>query len=95
MWGGSTLQGGRLFDWLDLIRVVLGSGVAGAAVYQLSKGVRRSMVERSRRKTTLAIMDRLIQRERELGQVGPLLEVVRPAPDQLNPPASSPNQSLE
>jgi hypothetical protein len=77
-----------VFDWLDLIRAVLGSSVAGMAVYQVTKGLRTAWAERSRRKTTLAIMDRLIQRERELGQPGPQLEVVRPPPDQLEPPAS-------
>ena len=71
-----------MFDRLDLIHVVLGSGVAGTAVYQVTKALRTVWVERSRRKTTLAVMDRLIQRERELGQPGPQLEVVRPPPDQ-------------
>lgn len=72
-----------MYERFDLIRLVLGSGVVGTAVYQVSKGLRTVWVERSRRKTTLAIMDRLIQRERELGQPGPQLEVVRPPPDHL------------
>jgi hypothetical protein len=72
----------------DLIRALLGSGVLGVPLYQLSKGLRTAWVERSRRKTMLAVMDRLIARERELGQLGPSLEVVRPPPDQLDPPAS-------
>jgi hypothetical protein len=76
-----------VFERFELIRLVLGSGVAGTAVYQVTKAFRTVWVERSRRKTTLAVMDRLIQRERELGQPGPQLEVVRP-PDQLDPPAS-------
>jgi hypothetical protein len=75
--------GGTVFDPLDLLHIILGSSVAGTVVYQLSKGLRTAWVERSRRKTTLAVMDRLIQRERELGQPGPSLEVVRPPPDQL------------
>jgi hypothetical protein len=56
--------------------------------YQLSKAFRTAWVERSRRKTMLAVMDRLIERERQLGQASPQLEVIRPPPDQLEPPAS-------
>jgi hypothetical protein len=67
----------------DLIRLLLGSGVAGTAIYQVTKAFRTVWVERSRRKTTLAIMDRLIQRDRELGQPGLQLEVVRPPSDLL------------
>jgi hypothetical protein len=77
-----------VFDWLDLIRLILGSSVAGTAVYQVTKALRTVWVERSRRKTMLAVMDRLIERERELGQPSPQLEVVRPPQDQLDPPAS-------
>lgn len=77
-----------MFDWFDLLRMVLGGGVAGTAVYQVTKGLRTVWVERSRRKTMLAVMDRLIERERQLGQPAPQLEVVRPPPDQLDPPAS-------
>jgi hypothetical protein len=70
-----------VFERFEWIRFVLGGGGLGVVGYQLSKGVRTAMVERSRRKTLLAVMDRLIQRERELGQPGPQLEVVRPPPD--------------
>jgi hypothetical protein len=75
-------------DPLDVSRIVFGSGVAGTAVYQVTKALRTAWVERSRRKTMLAVMDRLIEREQKLGQPGPQLEVVRPPPDQLDPPAS-------
>jgi len=53
------------FEW---VRWLLGSGGLGVVCYQLSKGVRTAMVERSRRKTLLAVMDRLIERECQLGQ---------------------------
>jgi hypothetical protein len=59
-----------VFEPLDLTRVVLGSGVASIVAYQLSKALRTVWVERSKRKTMLAVMDRLIARERELGQLG-------------------------
>jgi hypothetical protein len=74
-----------VFERLEWIRWLLGGGGLGVVCYQLSKGVRTAMVERSRRKTTLAIMDRLIERERQLGQPAPPLAVVRPPPDQLDP----------
>jgi hypothetical protein len=62
-----------VFERFEWIRFVLGGGGLSVVSYQLSKGVRTAMVERSRRKTTLAIMDRLIERERQLGQPGPQL----------------------
>jgi hypothetical protein len=78
----------RVLDSLDVIRIILGSGVAGTAVYQVTKALRTVWVERSKRKTMLAVMDRLLERERLLGQPGPQLEVVRPPPDQLEPPSA-------
>jgi hypothetical protein len=79
----------RSFDWLDVIRVVVGSSVFGVAVHQLSKGLRETWSERSRRKTLLAVMDKLIALEPDQTErLQARLEWVRPPPpDQIGPPA--------
>lgn len=74
----------------EWIRLLLGGSGLSVGIYQVTKALRTVWVERSKRKTMLAVMDRLIERERQLGQPAPQLEVVRPPPPpiQLDPPAS-------
>jgi hypothetical protein len=76
----------RVLDPLDTIRIFLGS----TAVYQLAKAFRTVWVERSKRKTLLAVMDRMIALEPgQVERLRPRLEGVRSQPDEMQPPAAS------
>lgn len=78
-----------MFERFDLIRAILGSGVLGVVAHQLAKGLRETWTERSKRKTLLAVMDKLIALDPDQAErLRARLERVRlPPPDQLGPPA--------
>jgi hypothetical protein len=88
MFGGCLVA--RSLELLDVARALVGRCAVSIVAYQLSKALRAVWIERSKRKTMLAVMDRMTaldtdQAERLQGR----LERVRPPPDQLGPPAPS------
>jgi NADPH:quinone reductase-like Zn-dependent oxidoreductase len=78
----------RSLESLDVARVIAGSGAVSIVAYQLSKALGTVWTERSKRKTMLAVMDRMIALEPDQAErLRARLDRVRPPPDQLGPPA--------
>jgi NADPH:quinone reductase-like Zn-dependent oxidoreductase len=81
----------RSLESLDVARVIAGSGAVSIVAYQLSKALRTVWIERSKRKTMLAIVNKLIALEPDQAErLQARLDRVRPPPpDQIEPPAAS------
>jgi|Tabmets5t2r1_1033131.scaffolds.fasta_scaffold207566_1 hypothetical protein len=85
------MDGVSVIDPLDVVGGLVGNGAIGIVAYQLSKALRTVWVERSKRKTMLAILDKMVELGPEHAEhLRARLERVRPPPpDQLQPPAAS------